>query len=143
MEQGMAAAVKSGMDIICAWPEQQIRTERDAVLKAVQQGLLSNEDIDRAVRRLFTARIKLGLFDPPQSVSYSSISISDNDIEPHRQLALQAARETLVLLKNSQRLLPLGTRYKTIPVIAPNPDNRLPLHQHNNPPPPPPLTPLT
>src|SRR5713226_7731432 len=104
MEQGMAAAVKSGMDIICAWPEQQIRTERDAVLKAVQQGLLSNEDIDRAVRRLFTARIKLGMFDPPESVSYSSISISDNDIEPHRQLALQAARETLVLLKNSERL---------------------------------------
>jgi len=127
MEQGMAAAVKSGMDIICAWPEQQIRTERDAVLRAVQQGLLSNEDIDRAVRRLFTARIKLGMFDPPESVPYSSISISDNDTEPHRQLALQAARETLVLLKNSERLLPLGTKYKTIAVIGPNADNIDPL----------------
>src|SRR6266571_2269049 len=127
MEQGMAAAVKSGMDIICAWPEQQIRTERDAALRAVQQGLLSNEDIDRAVRRLFTARIKLGMFDPPESVPYSSISISDNDTEPHRQLALQAARETLVLLKNSERLLPLGTKYKTIAVIGPNADNLDPL----------------
>src|SRR6266550_8286274 len=50
MEQGMAAAVKAGMDIICAWPAQQIAMERDAVLKAVQQGQLSNADIDRAVR---------------------------------------------------------------------------------------------
>lgn len=127
MEQGMAAAVKSGMDIICAWPAQQIAMERDAVLKAAQQGLLSNEDIDRAVRRLFTARMKLGMFDPPEAVPYSSITIAENDTEPHRQLALQAARETLVLLKNSDHLLPLGTKYKTIAVIGPNADSVDPL----------------
>ena len=127
MEQGMAAAVKAGMDIICAWPAQQIAMERDAVLKAVQQGQLSNADIDRAVRRLFTARMKLGMFDPPESVPYSSISISENDSEPHRQLALQAARETLVLLKNSDHLLPLGGKYKTIAVVGPNADSVDPL----------------
>src|SRR6266536_2194149 len=127
MEQGMAAAVKAGMDIICAWPAQQIAMERDAVLKAVQQGQLSNADIDRAVRRLFTARMKLGMFDPPESVPYSSISISENDSEPHRQLALQAARETLVLLKNSDHLLPLGAKYKTIAVVGPNADSVDPL----------------
>ena len=127
MEQGMAAAVKSGMDIICAWPAQQIAMERDAVLKAAQQGLLSNEDIDRAVKRLFTARMKLGMFDPPESVPYSSITIAENDTEPHRHLALQAARETLVLLKNSDHLLPLGTKYKTIAVIGPNADSVDPL----------------
>jgi len=127
MEQGMAAAVKAGMDIICAWPAQQIAMERDAVLKAVQQGQLSNADIDRAVRRLFTARMKLGMFDPPESVPYSSISISENDTEPHRQLALQAARETLVLLKNSDHLLPLGAKYKTIAVVGPNADSVDPL----------------
>src|SRR5207237_4772868 len=125
--EGMAAAVKAGMDIICAWPAQQIAMERDAVLKAVQQGQLSNADIDRAVRRLFTARMKLGMFDPPESVPYSSISISKNDTEPHRQLALQAARETLVLLKNSDHLLPLGAKYKTIAVVGPNADSVDPL----------------
>ena len=127
LAEGMAAAVKSGMDIICAWPMDDLKVERDAVLKAAQEGLLSNEDIDRAVRRLFSARIKLGMFDPPASVPYSSITIADNDTEPHRQLALKAARETLVLLKNSDHLLPLGTKYKTIAVVGPNADSVDPL----------------
>ena len=127
LEQGMAAAVKSGMDIICAWPAQQIAMERDAVLKAVQTGLLPQADVDRAVKRLFTARMKLGMFDPPDSVPYSKITIADNDTEAHRQLALKAARETLVLLKNSDGLLPLGTKYKTIAVIGPNADSVDPL----------------
>jgi len=127
LEEGMAAAVKAGMDIICAWPAQQIAMERDAVLKAAQTGLLSQADIDRAVKRLFTARMKLGMFDPPADVPYSKITIAENDTEPHRQLALTAARETLVLLKNSDHLLPLGTKYKTIAVIGPNADSVDPL----------------
>jgi beta-glucosidase len=127
LEQGMAAAVKSGMDIICAWPAQQIAMERDAVLKAVQTGLLPQADVDRAVKRLFMARMKLGMFDPPESLPYSKITIADNDTDKHRQLALQAARETLVLLKNSDHLLPLGTKYKTIAVIGPNGDSVDPL----------------
>jgi beta-glucosidase len=127
MPEGMAAAVKAGMDIICAWPAEQIATERDAVLKAVQQGLLPEADVDRAVKRLFTARMKLGMFDPPADVPYSKITIAQNDTEPHRQLALKAAQETLVLLKNSDNLLPLGTKYKTIAVIGPNADSVDPL----------------
>ena len=127
MEEGMAAAVKAGMDIICAWPQQQIAKERDAVLKAAQKGLLSKADIDRAVTRLFTWRMKLGMFDPPESVPFSNITIADNDTEPHRQLALKAARETLVLLKNSDNLLPLKSIYKTIAVIGPNADSVDPL----------------
>lgn len=127
MEQGMADAVKAGMDIICAWPQEHITIERNALLKAVQEGLLPRGDIDRSVRRLFTARIKLGMFDPPASVSYSNITIAENDTEPHRQLALKAARETLVLLKNSDHLLPLGTKYKTIAVVGPNADSVDPL----------------
>jgi len=127
LEQGMADAVKSGMDIICAWPAQQISMERDAVLKAAQTGLLSSEDIDRAVKRLFTARMKLGMFDPPEKVPFSRITMADNDTEEHRQLALKAARETLVLLKNSDHLLPLTKKYKTIAVIGPNADSVDPL----------------
>jgi beta-glucosidase len=127
MEQGMAAAVKAGMDLICAWPPGHITVEGDALLKAVQQGLLSQEEVDRAVRRLFTARMRLGMFDPPQMVPYSSIAGSEIDSEAHRQLALTAARESLVLLKNSDNLLPLGTKYKTIAVIGPNADSIDPL----------------
>jgi len=127
LEQGMADAVKSGMDIICAWPAQQVSMERDAVLKAAQTGLLSKEDIDRAVKRLFTARMKLGMFDPPEKVPFSRITMADNDTEEHRQLALKAARETLVLLKNSDHLLPLTKKYKTIAVIGPNADSVDPL----------------
>jgi beta-glucosidase len=127
MEAGVAAAVKSGMDIICGIPMPNVKVENAAVLKAVQQGLLSEADVDRSVKRLFTWRFKLGMFDPPEAVPYSSITIAENDTEPHRQLALQAARETLVLLKNSDHLLPLGTKYKTVAVIGPNADSVDPL----------------
>jgi beta-glucosidase len=127
MEQGVAVAVKSGMDIICGIPMDNVRVEKDALLKAAQQGLLSEEDINRSVRRLFTARMKLGMFDPPEDVPYSKITIAENDTEQHRDLALTAARETMVLLKNSDHLLPLGTKYKTIAVIGPNADSVDPL----------------
>ncbi len=127
MPEGMAAAVKAGMDIICAWPARQIATERDAVLKAVQQGLLPEADIDRSVKRLFTARMRLGMFDPPDSVPYAKTPLSEIDSEPHRLLALQTGRESLVLLKNSGHLLPLTSTYKTIAVIGPNADSVDPL----------------
>jgi beta-glucosidase len=131
MEQGMAAAVKAGMDIICAWPPGHMTVEGSALLRAARQGLVSTEEIDRAIRRLFTARMKLGMFDPPETVAYSKITSAENDTEPHRQLALTAARESLVLLKNSGNLLPLGakydTKYKTIAVIGPNGDSVDPL----------------
>jgi beta-glucosidase len=127
MPEGMAAAVKAGMDIICAWPAQQIATERDAVLKAIQQGLLPEADIDRSVKRLFTARMKLGMFDPPDSVPYAKTPLAEIDSEPHRLLALQTGRESLVLLKNSGHLLPLAANYKTIAVIGPNADSVDPL----------------
>jgi beta-glucosidase len=123
MPEGMADAVKAGMDIICTWPVQQVKMESDAVLAAVQQGLLPEADINRSVRRLFTARMELGMFDPPSMVPYSTISISQNDTGRNRELALTAARETLVLLKNEDNLLPLGTRYKNIAVIGPNADS--------------------
>ena len=127
MPEGMAAAVKAGMDIICAWPAQQIATERDAVVKAVQQGLLPEANVDRAVKRLFTARMKLGMFDPPDSVPYAKTPLSEIDSEPHRLLALQTGRESLVLLKNSGHILPLATTYKTIAVLGPNADSVDPL----------------
>ena len=63
------------------------------------------------------------MFDPPTAVPYSGITMAQSDTEPHRELALKAARETLVLLKNKDNLLPLGSRYKNIAVIGPNADS--------------------
>jgi len=127
MPEGMANAVKAGMDIICTWPVSEVTLESAAVLDAVRQGVLPEADVDRSLRRLFTARMKLGMFDPPSVVPYSAITISENDTEAHRELALKAARETLVLLKNKDNLLPLGERYKNIAVIGPNADSVNPL----------------
>jgi len=126
MEQGVASAVKAGMDIVCGSPMSDVKVENAAILKAVKDGLLSEEDVNRSVRRLFTARFKLGMFDPPKMVPYHPAD-SENDSVAHRQLALTAARETLVLLKNSDNTLPLASKYQKIAVIGPNADSIDPL----------------
>ena len=123
MEEGVAAAIKAGTDLICGNPRTRVQTERDAALKAVQEGILSEADIDRAIKRLFTARFRLGMFDPLTAVPFSQIGISENDTEEHRQLALRTARESLVLLKNQNNFLPLKKTYGTIAVIGPDADN--------------------
>jgi beta-glucosidase len=123
MAAAEADAFKVGTDLVCAWPEDRITANRDALLQAVKQGLLPEADIDHALRLLFTARFRLGMFDPPSMVPYSSIKPSDNDTEAHRQLALKAAREAIVLLKNRNHFLPLKGTYKNIAVIGPDADN--------------------
>jgi len=120
LEEGAAAAFKAGTDLICGYPPTHVGPERDAILKAAQQGLLAESDIDRALTRLLTARFRLGMFDPPSTVPYAKIAASENDTEAHRQLALRAARESIVLLKNKDGFLPLKKTYGTIAVIGPN-----------------------
>jgi beta-glucosidase len=123
MDEGVSDALKAGTDLICGSPQDRVRVERDAALKAVQQGLLPQADLDRAMRRLFTTRFRLGMFDPPDMVPYSKITPTENDTEAHRQLALRTAREAIVLLKNKDGLLPLKRAYPTIAVIGPNADS--------------------
>ena len=124
MPQAAADAIKAGTDLICGVPpENRVQEERTALLEAVRQGLLPQADLDQALRRTFTARFRLGMFDPPTTVPYSRISPAENNTEAHRQLALRAARESLVLLHNRNRFLPLRKAYPTIAVIGPNADN--------------------
>ncbi len=115
-EAAAALAVKSGCDLNCGevYP---------ALLGAVEQELISEGAIDRAVQRLFTARFRLGLFDPPEQVPYTQIPYDIIDSAEHRELALRAARESIVLLKNEGNLLPLSKDIKTIAVIGPNADD--------------------
>lgn len=116
LEQAAALAVKAGTDLSCG-------PEFSALPLAVQDRLLSREDVDRAVKRLFEARFRLGLFDPPDRVPWSKLSLADNDTPAHRQLALEAARKSIVLLKNDRNTLPLKSSVKTIAVIGPTADS--------------------
>ena len=124
MEEGVAAALKAGTDLICGEPPQdRVHLERAAALNAVKQGLLSEADIDRAVTRLMAARLELGMFDPAAMVPWSKLGAAANDTPAHRQLALETARESLVLLKNEHHLLPLKKDYARIAVIGPDADS--------------------
>jgi beta-glucosidase len=122
-EQGVAAALKAGMDLICGDYRNGMSTERTALIGAVQHGLMPEAVIDQALQRLFSARFRLGLFDPPAKVPYSAVKTEENDSEAHRQLALRAAREAIVLLKNQDNLLPLKKAPASIAVIGPNADD--------------------
>jgi beta-glucosidase len=122
-EDGVSAALKAGMDLICGDYRNGMSTERAAMIGAVQHGILPEAVIDQALHRLFSARFRLGLFDPAARVSYSSVKADENDSEAHRQLALRMAREAIVLLKNKNNLLPLKQPPATIAVIGPNADD--------------------
>ncbi|NLA58561.1 MAG: glycoside hydrolase family 3 protein [Firmicutes bacterium] len=116
-EESAALAVNNGCDLNCG-------RVFESLLAAVEQGLISEEAIDRAVRRLFRTRFRLGMFDPEDMVPFNKIPYEINDCEEHRQLALEMARESIVLLKNDG-LLPLNKdRIKTIAVIGPNADDK-------------------
>jgi beta-glucosidase len=122
-EQGVTAVFEAGTDLICGDYRRNMTTEPDAIISAVRSGMLPEAVVDRALRRLFGARFRLGLFDPAASVPYAGVPAADNDTEAHRQLALRVARESIVLLKNRDHLLPLKVAPKSIAVIGPNADS--------------------
>ena len=115
-EEASALAVKRGTDLECG-------DSYKALVNAVKQGLISETEIDRAVKRLFDARFRLGMFDPPEIVPYAQIPFSANDSPEHRQLSLETARESIVLLKNENNTLPLRKDLNSIAIIGPNADN--------------------
>jgi len=120
MAEAAAVSLKTGMDNECADFFTKAKDNSDFVkyLDAVKQGLLSERDIDVALKRLFTARFRLGLFDPPEMVPYAQTPDSEIDSEAHRALALKLARESIVLLKNDG-VLPLSPDVRKIAVFGP------------------------
>jgi beta-glucosidase len=110
-----AQAVKAGTDLECGNDFRRLTT-------AVQRGLLTEADLDRALTRLFTARMRLGLFDPPERVAYARIPSTVNDATAHRTLNREVARKSLVLLENDG-LLPLAPTVKRLAVIGPTADD--------------------
>ena len=112
LEHASALAVRAGTDTSCG-------KEYASLTKAVHDGLIAESELDVSVRRLFTARFELGLFDPPADVAYARIPFSEDDSEAHRELARTVAEKSMVLLKNDG-ILPLKKSVKTIAVIGPN-----------------------
>ena len=112
-------AVKAGTDTTCGLGHPEYPT----LVQAVKDGKISEAEIDTAVKRLFTARFKLGMFDPPDSVPYAKIPFSENNTPEHREAALEAAKKSIVLLKNDNHTLPLAANVGTIAVIGPNAAN--------------------
>ncbi len=120
LAEAAAVSLKRGTDNECADFGQKPADNSDyqKYVDAVKRGLLSERDIDTSLRRLFTARFRLGLFDPPEMVKYAQTPDSEIDSEAHRQLALKIARESMVLLKNDG-VLPISTATNRIAVIGP------------------------
>ncbi len=121
--ESAALSVTNGCDLECGCVYANLLT-------AVHRGLIDEKTIDRAVTRLFTARFRLGMFDPPEKVHYAQMPYSVNDCDEHRQLAKQAALESIVLLKNDRGpstvdrgLLPLRKDLASLAVIGPNADS--------------------
>lgn len=117
--EASALSLRAGTDLSCGGEYRQLA-------EAVKGGLVTEAEIDTAVRRLFRARFLLGMFDPPDSVPYAHIPFAVNNSPPHAELALQVARESIVLLKNDG-LLPLRGQYRRVALIGPNGDHHLSL----------------
>jgi len=114
--EAAAMGVAAGTDLNCG-------VTYDSLVAAADLGLITEEQIDISLARLLRARFQLGMFDPPHQVPYADIPITVNDSEPHRQLALEAARKSIVLLKNEGNLLPLSKDLGVLAVIGPNADD--------------------
>ncbi len=108
------AGIEAGTDTNCG-------TTYLALTDAVKKGLITEAQLDVSLKRLYLARFKLGLFDPPEKMLWSKVPFSEVNSSEHAALALRTARESMVLLKNSNAILPLDSaKYKTIAVIGPN-----------------------
>jgi beta-glucosidase len=115
--ESVAMAVKNGCDLNCG-------NLFGLLLKVIEEGLLTEADIDRAVTRLMATRLRLGIIGEERPVKYDAIPYEVIDNEEHRALNLEAARKSLVLLKNDGALPFKNGQLKTIAVIGPNADSR-------------------
>lgn len=114
-QEAAAVAVKAGCDLECGYVYAHLP-------EAVEQGLITESQIDVSVKRLMEARFRLGMFDPIEKVAYAQIPISEVDSPAHKEQAVRTARESIVLLKNDGTL-PLKSSISRILVVGPNADS--------------------
>ncbi len=130
--EASALAVKAGCDLTC-------RGEYLSMEKAVANGTITEKELDISVNRLMLALFKLGMFDDNSMVSYSKIPFSENNTPEHDALAKQTALESMVLLQNKSKLLPLsptalsnGGNKQTIAIIGPFANDKYVLNGNYN-----------
>ena len=112
VEQASVDAVRAGTDLSCG-------KEYSTLVQAVHDGLIQESEVDTAVKRLMTARIRMGILAPAKDQPLQSLDGSIVYSAEHASLDLRAAEESMVLLKNDG-VLPLAARVKTIAIIGPN-----------------------
>ncbi len=112
-------AVMHGTDIECGTSVYY------TLYNGVKQGLIKEEQLDISLRRLFTIRYRLGMFDPPSMVKYAQTPSSALEAPAHKAHALKMAQQSMVLLKNENNTLPLKKTIRKIAVIGPNADNSI------------------
>ncbi|TCN59565.1 glucan 1,4-alpha-glucosidase [Flavobacterium circumlabens] len=112
-EEASALAIKAGVSLECG-------DIFNALDKAVEKKLVTEAELDIVIKRLFAARFRLGMFDKKGDNPFDNIPYSVVESTKHQELSLQAARESIVLLKNGNAFLPLNKSVKTIAVIGPN-----------------------
>lgn len=116
--ESVALAVNNGCDLNCGNMYLNLYL-------AYKEGHVTEETIDKSVIRLMNTRMKLGMFDDPSHVPYTSIPYEKNDCKEHRELALKVSQKTMVLLKNENNILPLNkNKINSIAVIGPNSNSR-------------------
>jgi beta-glucosidase len=133
--EAAALGVRSSTDLECGSAYRNLK-------ESLNKGLITEREIDVSLKRLFTARFRLGMFDPPEMVEYSKIPYSVLDSEKNKALAKETALKSIVLLKNENNLLPLKKNIGTVAVIGPNSDQAFVLFGNYNGTPSDPVTPL-
>ena len=119
--ESAAMALKAGCDVNCGITYIYLK-------QALEEGLITEEDVDRSLLRLLITRMKLGMFDNQENVPYAQIPVTANNTPEHKALNLEVARKSLVLLKNADHALPLQPeKLRQIAVIGPNANSRLAL----------------
>ena len=116
-ESAAADAVLHGTDVECG------NTTYKTLVAAVKDGRLTEQQLDLSLKRLFTIRFRLGMFDPVEMVKYAQIGTDVLESPAHHAQALKMARQSIVLLRNHGNILPLSKHLKKIAVVGPNADN--------------------
>src|SRR5690606_35505549 len=112
-QSAAADAVIHSTDLECGSTYEQL-------VKAVEEGLITEDQINQSLRRILRGWLELGMLDPVERVPWSNLSPDIVDSEAHRQLALRVARESMTLLKNNNDVLPLSKELKRVAVIGAN-----------------------
>ncbi len=131
--EAAAISLKHGVDNDCSTWTLHVKTDVDyqRYIEAMKLGLVPMSVVDESLKRLFMARMKLGMFDPQSIVPFAQVSDSVVNSDAHAAVALKAARESMVLLKN-KGALPLKQTVKRIAVIGPLADQVVPLFGNYN-----------